>query len=125
MGSLACRSIGRRIPCPAMTAAPVGHNGGPPIDTPARKRRSPHSYVPALAYIIATAKPEAESRTQCAVIPACHPSAVLRDTPARDLAAVRHSPIAVASTLDRAPSRARKQYPQYSLVSTPRPSVQR
>jgi hypothetical protein len=41
--------------------APVGHNGGPPIDTPARKRGRPSSYTPELADIICDRLMETES----------------------------------------------------------------
>jgi hypothetical protein len=42
-----------------MTA--LGHNGGPPIDTPARKRGRPSLYTPELADIICDRLTETES----------------------------------------------------------------
>jgi len=41
--------------------APVGHNGGPPIDPPARKRGRPSLYTPEVAAIIWHRLAEAES----------------------------------------------------------------
>ena len=111
-----------------MTAAPVGHNGGPLIDTPARKRGSPSSYMPELADIICNRLVEAESlKTMCRDPGMPSERAVLRWSTHRpefrrqyDIARELGQHLGAEGVLEIAaapPLGAREQAPQHNLLS--------